>query len=316
MALNRSFTEKVMHIPVLQDEVLSFLTSSDKIIVDCTLGLGGHTKTFIEHKRQIEKIIAIEWDKRNLTVAKESLKQYKQIVFYNKNYKEIHSIIDTEGFIGKVNIVFFDLGISSPHIDDQTRGFSFQTDGPLDMRFDTNNNLSASDVINTFSQTDLAKIFYTLGEEPLSRKIAKRIVENRKENIIHTTRELAQIIEDVVPPYKESKRTVTRIFQAIRMYVNQELDNVKKGLEDAFSVLAPQGKIIVLSYHSLEDRIVKEFFKEKSKGCTCDKHVPICVCHRVAQATVITKKPIKPKELEIEKNKRARSAKMRVLQKI
>ena len=309
-----------MHIPVLLEEVARGLQiEKNTIIVDGTLGLGGHTKKFADLVGKQGQVIGIELDSENLRKAKENLSEYKNIIFVEDNYRHIHTIIENLGLKEKVQAVLLDIGVASTHFDQADRGFSYSKLGMLDMRFNTKEGISAYDVINTTHEEKLVEIFYRFGEERYSRKIAKNIVEHRKKSIIRQTVELSDIIRQSLPKSKdqtENNKTVRKIFQAIRIEVNHELDNLKEGLAGALSILSPGGRLGVISYHSLEDRIAKQFFRKAATGCSCPKEVPICVCNMTVQATIITKRVIRPSKQEIEKNPRSKSAKLRILQKV
>ncbi len=306
-----------MHIPVLADRIVTLLKiTTGECVVDCTAGLGGHTKLLAEAVGKTGKIIAIELDPRNVKTLKENIgDQLPQVTIANDSYKNIQTILENLGLIGKVDVIFFDLGISSPHVDDPARGFSFQSDGPLDMRFSPENPLTAHQIVNEYSENELRSIFGTYGEEPRSGRIAKKIVEQRQKRIIQSTVELSSIVQSVLPAREQAGPTLKRIFQALRIAVNHELDTVKEGLIHGFEVLRSGGRMGVITYHSLEDRLVKHFFKEKARSCICPSEIPLCVCTRQAAAQLLTKKPITPSSLESHQNKRSRSAQFRILQK-
>lgn len=306
-----------MHIPVLAEEIVADLkVRKGEKIIDGTMGLGGHTRILREATGSKGLVLAIEWDPRNFQIAQAQLQEFSNIHCSNTNYKNISAIVEKEGLVSKIDIVFLDLGISSPHVDEGERGFSFRQAGPLDMRFSPEAGPGAAEVIANSTEAELITLFRELGEEPYSRQIAKKIVSTRGRGIISQTTELASAILEVVPAHKRPWQSVTRIFQALRIYVNQELDNLQTGMEGGFQVLAPGGRLGVISYHSLEDRIVKDFFKEKSRSCICPTDLPICICSRTPAARLLTRKPITPPYVEIQKNPRARSAKLRILQKL
>lgn len=316
MAYAKHLRTMVMHIPVLRGTISSlFPLYPGDIVVDATAGLGGHTELFASKVGKKGKVIAIEWDRKNLTVAKKRLLSHSNVIWVHENYKNIYSIIHNKGYIQHVRLIFFDLGVSSPHFDQADRGFSFSKEAKLDMRFDPQQSISAFDIINSFDERQLYSIFHNYGEEPLSFRIAKRVVEYRKTGIIQTTTELSDIIRSVVPKRLHVGLVITRIFQALRICVNDELTNLQKGLHDGFLALQPGGKMGVIAYHSLEDRIVKSFFKSISRSCICPKDAIVCTCPRIPQAHIITKRPITPSSEELKINRRSRSAKLRILQK-
>lgn len=305
-----------MHIPVLAETIQELhLLQSGQHAVDCTAGLGGHTKILASQVGPLGTVVAIEWDERNLEQAKKQL-PLSQIMWIHDNYKNIHAIIQKQELIGNIHLVLFDLGVSSLHFDEPERGFSFKQDAPLDMRYDITQKLTASDLIHHLDEGELTAIFRNFGEEPYASRIAKNIVQARKSGIIRSTTELSAIIESALPQRIKKIDSFKRVFQALRIVVNDELNNIREGLKGAFNVLAPQGKIAAISYHSLEDRIVKQFYKEKTEGCTCPKNAPLCICGKTPQAIMTSKKPIIPSETEIKNNPRARSAHLRILQKL
>lgn len=287
------------HIPVLQGEVIKYINlSNGKTIVDCTLGGGGHAQALLEKSQPQNpnlKIIGIDQDVDALEEARKNLAQYDNIEFIHANFSEISKVITVpvDGFL-------FDLGVSSHQIDEVSRGFSIREDGPLDMRMDKNQKLTAYDVVNGYSKEELARIFFEYGEERFAKRVSNAIWGMRGAGGIKTTFQLKEIIEKAIPTWKK-RESVTRIFQAIRIEVNDELRSLAKALESAVLKLKPQGRIVVISYHSLEDRIVKRFFKAKEKD---------------GILKILTKKPVVPGIGEIEANRRAKSAKLRCAEKI
>ncbi|MCD5382513.1 16S rRNA (cytosine(1402)-N(4))-methyltransferase RsmH [Candidatus Gracilibacteria bacterium] len=305
-----------MHTPVLLEKVLNKANlEGKKNFIDGTLGLGGHSKKIFEKFPQI-KIFGIDQDEKNILLAKKNLEKIgKNLKIIKNNFANIEKICEQENIKGEVDCILLDIGVASTHFDQGERGFSFQNDGPLDMRMDTTATKTARNVINNYHEQDLFIIFKKYGEEPSARKIAKKICEKRKIETIKTSEELKNLIAEIINP-KFLNSTLKRIFQAIRIEVNDELGVLEKGLEGACEVLAPGGRIIVISYHSLEDRIVKKFFRNEEKNCICPPIVPICICNKKQRLKITTKKPIIPTEEEIEKNPRSRSAKMRIAEKI
>jgi len=278
------------HIPVLLKESIELLNAKKgKIFVDCTLGGGGHTEN-IKIQNAKCKIYGIDMDQEALGAAKASLAKHENIIYIKDNFKNLKTIVKE-----KVDGILFDLGISSFQIDEACRGFSLQKDGPLDMRMDRSQKLTAEHIINNFSQEELERIFREYGEERFARRIARRIDEGRRKRDVKTTFQLKEMVEKAIPTWKK-RESVTRIFQALRVAVNQELDNLKPAITDAIDLLNPGGRIVIISYHSLEDRIVKHTFKK---------------AHQDGMLKILTKKPLRPSTEEVSSNPRAKSAKLR-----
>ena len=307
-----------MHIPVLLKEVLKALRCQvPGIYVDCTVGAGGHTRAILAASPG-NRVIGIDRDEEVLRIAKENLKEFgDRITLIHDNFVNIDSILHGMG-IRKVDGILFDLGVSSIQLESPERGFSFQKEGPLDMRMDKRESTTAADLVNHLSRKDLEDLFYKYGEERWARRIAMVIVRERNRHPITTTKDLVDIVMKAVPePYKHRKiHPATKVFQALRIAVNKELDDLKEALIKAISLLKKGGRLCVISFHSLEDRIVKHTFKDLAKGCICPPHVPFCVCGRKKMVSILTPKPIIPQPEEIQLNPRARSAKMRCLEKI
>ncbi|MFH1284303.1 MAG: 16S rRNA (cytosine(1402)-N(4))-methyltransferase RsmH [Candidatus Peregrinibacteria bacterium] len=304
------------HVPVLKDVVQKYLdVRRGEVVLDATLGLGGHSLEILKSLGKKGKLIAFEQDERNLQEAKKRLKAFeKQIIYIHDNFRYLKNRITGEG-IKSVDKIFFDLGLSSPHVDDPERGFSFMKEGPLDMRFDRRSDLTASDVVNTYSEEELARIFYDYGEERFAKKIVRGICGRRKEKAFETTTDLAGFIESIIPKRGHKLHPATKIFQALRIEVNDEINALKKALEQAASVLKTGGRIVVISYHSLEDRVVKQFFKKLiSPPATQSEAIYRNFGEPFFEA--ITKKPVVPTEEEIMKNPRSRSAKLRAYTKL
>ncbi len=284
-----------MHIPVLLVESTEFLLGNGgRLYVDCTLGLGGHTKRILE-KNSRAYVIGIDRDESAIELAKENLKEFEgRFSIYKANFKDLDIVLREEG-VEKVDGFLFDLGVSMYQLKSE-RGFSFQIDAPLDMRMDREQKLTAYKVVNEYPERELARILWEYGEEKLSRKIARAIVQRRKEKPIETTKELAQLVASVFPPRLRHGRIhpATRTFQAIRIEVNKELENLESALEKTVKHLNPKGRLVVISFHSLEDRIVKNFFRRHAE-----------------KFLLLTKKPVTPSEEEIRMNPAARSAKLR-----
>lgn len=306
---------KKKHLPVLLQEIIDFVPSKKEIsVIDCTTGLGGHLINIVQKSCTQSRFLAFDQDKNNLDFAKNRLKSYKnQLIFVHSNFKNLLQYARNHEFENS-DFILLDLGLSSPHVDEAERGFSFKKNGPLDMRFNQETGLTAAEIINQSSFSDLCQIFRQYGELNTAPRIAKAISSAREENKIKTTLELAEIIKKSFPENKHNK-ILTLVFQALRIEVNDELTVLKQVLDDAISLLAPQGRIAVISYHSLEDRIVKQSFRYWSADCHCNKKSPICTCHFQPQLKIITSKAIVPTETEQETNPRSRSAKLRVAEK-
>ena len=302
------------HKPVLFDEVIeNIITDKDAVYVDCTLGGGGHTEGILENSSKNSKVVAIDQDVQAIEFAKKRLEKYaNKLQIFQDNFRNIDTAVYLAGF-EKVDRILMDIGVSSNQLDNAKRGFSYRFEARLDMRMDSNLKISAYEVINNFSEKELADIIYKYGEEPKSRKIAKKIVEYRKIKAIETTTELADIVIKSIG--KSMKRhPAKRTFQAIRIFVNKELEILSETLDKAVKLLGKNGKLLVITFHSLEDRIVKEKFREYENPCTCPPDIPICVCGKQSLGKVITKKPIVAKELELAENNRAHSAKLRIFE--
>lgn len=288
----------------------------DGVYVDATLGGAGHSQEIAKRLSNKGVLIGIDKDSEAIAVSKERLKSDCKLIFVNDDYKNYANIIKNCGY-DKVDGILIDLGVSSYQLDNPERGFSYINDGVLDMRMDKNQKLDACYVVNNYTQDELTKIFYEYGEEQFSKVIAKNIVTKRKETPIKTTSQLVKIIESCVPAkLVYTNNPVKRIFQAIRIEVNGELRDLDNTLEDMIASLSSKGRLCVLTFHSLEDRIVKDVFKKESTDCLCPKNLPICVCHHKAQIKLINKKPITPEQEELKENKRSHSSKLRVVEKL
>lgn len=305
------------HYSVLLNESVGALNiRDDGIYVDGTMGGGGHSYEILS--RGAGRLIGIDQDAEAIAASKKRLKEFAdKIVTVNRNFSEIKAILrelDIEYIDGAV----LDLGVSSYQLDNAERGFSYMHDAPLDMRMNRSIQLSAREVINNYSEDELTKIFYEYGEEKWSRRIAKFIVEARKEREIETTGELAEIIKAAIPKKAriEGGHPAKRVFQAIRIEVNGELRILEKALCDFIDVLKPGGILSVITFHSLEDRIVKKTFARLAQGCTCPKDFPVCVCGNKPTIKVVTRKPVLPSEQELEENSRSKSAKLRIAEKL
>ena len=307
------------HIPVMLDEVKSFIPHNRELnLIDATFGGGGYSKAILEEFK-IKHLVAIDRDPISRLFFKELQKDYKNIELFNEKFSKIDELIKTSKYKEeKFDVIIFDIGLSSNQIDNSERGFSFQKEGPLDMKMGSSN-LNAFEVINSFEEQKLADIIFNLGEERFSRRIAKNIIKSRNNKSIDNTIELSDIIKKSIPFSNTSKKIhpATKTFQALRVYVNDELNELKKALEKSERLLAAKGFLIIVSFQSLEDRIVKDFFNHRSgKRWRSSRHLPDLDDLGPITLEIITKKPLRPKDFEISNNPRYRSAKLRVAQKI
>jgi len=305
---------EIQHTPVMVPEILSLLkVTSGGRYIDCTLGEGGHTKSILEASGPSGEVLGIDADHEAVEVSKNRLENYgDRFYFSNNNFREIRKIAMKSQFI-PCDGILFDLGVSSLQLDKESRGFSFRRKAPLDMRFSINQTLTAEEVINTFSESDIADILYNFGEERRSRKIAKIIVNNRP---IKDADQLSDLIKMNLRQTNYKINPSTKTFQALRIFVNEELNSLSYALEQSLEIVEKGGRIAVISYHSLEDRIVKNFFRKESKYCICPPNEPKCDCEHKPKIKIITKKPLVPSSNEIELNRRSRSAKLRVVERI
>ena len=306
------------HVSVLLDECIEGLNiKPDGIYVDGTLGGAGHSSC-IAAKLTTGRLIGIDRDPVALKAAGERLKPYAdRVTLVHSNFCEIKQVLQDLEIEG-VDGILLDLGVSSPQLDDGARGFSYMADAPLDMRMNNEDPLTAHTVVNTWSQDELKRILYNYGEERYAPQIAAAICRRREEKPIETTLELVDIIRSAMPAaaLREKQHPAKRSFQAIRIAVNDELGSVEKVMRDAIPALNPGGRLAIITFHSLEDRIVKTGMADASKGCTCPPHFPVCVCGKKPAVKLISRKPITSTEEELERNPRARSAKLRVCEKI
>lgn len=310
---------KFNHEPVLLKETIDALNIKENgIYVDCTVGGAGHSIEILKRVGPHGKLVAIDQDEEALLTATNRLKDYNDRVYFIKcNYAYLGQILDSLN-IDKVDGVLMDIGVSSHQLDEASRGFSYHQDAILDMRMDKEQELTAKDVVNTYSKEELETIFWNYGEEKWGMRIADFIVKAREEKEISTTFELVDIIKNAIPKKvrMQSKHPAKKIFQAIRIEVNKELDVLETGILSAVERLKSGGRLVIITFHSLEDRIVKTNFKELAKGCTCPSEFPVCVCGSREKIKVITKRPIVASEEEIGRNIRSRSAKLRVAEKL
>ncbi len=302
-----------VHIPVLLEEVLEGLAiQPNGIYVDGTVGGAGHARAIAGQLTQGGRLIGLDRDPDAVRTASERLAPYPATVVH-RNYDEMAQVLDELG-ISEVDGVLLDLGVSSYQLDEAARGFSYHNDAPLDMRM-SQTGMTAEELVNTVEETELSRILYTYGEENFARSIARNIVRARAEKPIHTTLELAELVKQSVPlRVRRMKNPCKKTFQAIRIAVNGEFEHLEAGLQAAFSVLRPGGRLAVITFHSLEDRMVKRQFATWCQGCVCPPDFPQCVCGRTPQAKLITRKPLMPSETELLQNSRSRSAKLRVLE--
>ena len=305
------------HISVLLDETIDGLDiKPDGIYVDGTLGGGGHSYEILKRLSPKGRLIGIDQDGEALKAAGERLKEFEnQITLVRSNYCEIDKVLK-ELNVEKVDGILLDIGVSSYQLDNLERGFSYKSDAPLDMRMDTRQELTAADVVNTYSENELFKIIKDYGEDKFAKNIAKHIVLARKEKPLETTKELSEVIKRAIPMKVQAKggHPAKKTFQAIRIEVNQELTVLKESIDKMIDLLKPNGRICIITFHSLEDRIVKTKFRENENPCTCQPNFPVCVCGKKSKGKVITRKPIIPSEDEIEENKRAKSSKLRIFE--
>jgi 16S rRNA (cytosine1402-N4)-methyltransferase len=307
------------HVTVLREEAVDGLNiRPDGVYVDCTLGGAGHSSLIASRLGAGGRLIAIDQDDWALDNARERLAPYmNKVTLVKSNFRRIRDIASDLGLDG-VDGVLFDLGVSSPQLDEGERGFSYNADAPLDMRMDQDAPLTAYDIVNEWDEEELARIIWEYGEEKFSRRIARQIVQRRRHAPVRTTGELVELIKEAIPAAarRSGPHPAKRTFQAIRIAVNDELDAFREAVVDAIDLLRPQGRVSVITFHSLEDRICKQVFQDFAKGCTCPPSFPVCTCGNQASVKIITRKPILPSEAELTANPRARSAKLRVAEKL
>jgi len=303
-----------MHIPVLLNEAMEALQVQPAgRFIDCTIGSGGHAAAILESILPQGKLLGIDADPEAIRANKDRFNNYSETVsLVNDNFANLKTICSKYKFY-PVDGILFDLGVSSRQLDTAQRGFSFRREAPLDMRFGSEQRLTAADIINTFPEQELAHIIKEYGEERHSQRIAQHIVQNRS---ITSTVQLAQIVEQSLGPKHTKIHPATKTFMALRIAVNKELDNLKTALKQTIDLLHFQGRLVVISYHSLEDRIVKEFMRREASSCICPPETIVCRCGHVPTLKLISRKVIRPTSLEIESNPRSRSAKMRVAERL
>jgi len=303
-----------IHIPVLVEETIqAFAVQPGGRYIDCTLGAGGHAAAILEHSSPGGQLLGIDADPEAIQLARSRLEAYSgSTLLINENFADLEAICIRHDFF-PVHGILFDLGLSSLQLDITSRGFSFQHDAPLDMRLSPSQEVTAADIINTSSETELAHLIKTYGEEGYSRQIARRLV---KERPIKTTLQLVRTIEQAIGNRRGKIHPATKTFQALRIAVNHELENLEAALKQAINLLGFEGKLVVISYHSLEDRIVKQFMQREAKDCICPPGIPTCVCGHKASLRLINKKVVTPSLTEVELNPRSRSAKLRAAERV
>ncbi|MBI5044140.1 MAG: 16S rRNA (cytosine(1402)-N(4))-methyltransferase RsmH [Nitrospirae bacterium] len=306
----------IKHTPVLLKEAVELLNcKKGGVYIDCTVGAGGHAERILELSSPDGVIIGIDQDEEILKIAEERLKRFgERTRLVHGNFSDIKDVMKNENVDG----ILFDLGVSSYQLEDKERGFSFMSDAPLDMRMDKKTKITAADIINRSSERELSEIIFKYGEERFAKRIASFIVRERERKPIATTLQLSDIIMKAIPArfHAQKIHLATRTFQALRIAVNRELEILEKSLLDAVDILKPEGRMCVISFHSLEDRIVKRTFQRLEKGCICPPKIPVCQCGIKPSIKIITKKPVAPAEMEIKANPRARSAKLRAAEKL
>lgn len=306
------------HVSVLLEECIEALNIKKQgYYVDCTMGGAGHSSHIVSELNNDGRLIGIDQDTDALSAAKEKLKDYNNVIYVHNNFHNIYDILE-ELNIEKVDGILMDLGVSSYQLDAGERGFSYMQDAPLDMRMNRDKEFSAYDVINDYSEQDLYRIIKDYGEERFSKRIASFIVKRRSEKPIETTLELVDIIKAAIPAKarRDGPHPAKRTFQAIRIEVNGELEILDKAIDDSVKKLNSNGRLAIITFHSLEDRIVKNKFRDLGNPCKCPKEFPICACGKKPTVKVLSRKAIAPSDEEIEVNPRSRSAKLRVLEKI
>lgn len=302
------------HISVLLNESIENLNiKEDGIYADLTLGKGGHSKKILERLTKGGLLIGLDQDKDAINAAKENLKNFSNVLYFNRNFENIQNVLQEAG-VDKLDGALMDIGVSSYQIDKADRGFSYMKDGPLDMRMNKNDELTAKHIVNDYSLDELWELFQNFGEERYAKTIAKAIVDYRKNEEINTTLQLRNIVMKSVN--SNEAHPEKRVFQALRIEVNRELEVLENTLEMVVDNLKIGARLCVITFHSLEDRIVKNKFREMNKDCICPPDFPVCVCNHKRKVKIITKKPILPTKEELRVNKRSHSAKLRVVERV
>ncbi len=308
------------HLPVMPDEVLGTLAPAPgSLQIDATVGGGGHTERILEAAKPDGRVLGLDADQAAIDRVARRLAGYgDRLVLRQANFRQLATVAPAAGF-DAVDGALFDLGLSSFQLADRDRGFGFRTGGPLDMRFDTTRGVPAAELLATLDADQLAVLFRRYGEEPSAWKIAKAIVTTRETAPVETAEDLAQLVEKVAPGNPRQRRRIhpaTRVFQALRIAVNEELDALAEGLAAVVDLLRPGGRLVVLSYHSLEDRIVKRFLAAERRGCTCPPELPVCVCGHAPRLRLVTRPSMTPTQAEVDANPRARSARLRAAERL
>ena len=305
---------KFEHIPVLATDTIKNLNiKKDGVYVDLTLGKGGHSKMILENLSDKGRLVAIDQDKEAIEAAKENLKDFSNVTFINSNFEKFEEVLANLG-LDLIDGALVDIGVSSYQIDNAERGFSYMKDGPLDMRMNQDNELTAEKVVNEYSQDELERIFFEYGEERFSKSVARNIIKKRSEGRIDSTIKLRDIIRKSIK--SNEAHPEKRVFQALRIEVNRELEVLENTIETVVDHLKVGGRIAIISFHSLEDRIVKNKFKDLATACICPPELPVCVCNHKAKIKVITRKPITATKKELKMNSRSKPAKLRVGERI
>jgi len=315
--MDKTFVNNFQHTPVMLNECIEGLNiKPDGIYVDGTLGGGGHSGEILKHLTT-GKLVAFDKDDDALSSTSQKLRDYgEKITFIKSDFKKMYQKVHEIG-IQQVDGILLDLGVSSYQLDVPERGFSYRFDSKLDMRMDRTCSLSAYEVVNEYSKEDLLRILYNYGEESFAKPIVNKIIEAREVKKIETTGELVALIESAIPKKFWGKGSVAKkTFQAIRIEVNGELDGLDEAINEMIDLLAPGGRLAIITFHSLEDRIVKQVFKLRSTDCICDKTIPFCVCNHKSDVLLVNKKPIEASKQELENNKRSSSAKLRIIEKL
>ncbi len=305
----------ITHLPVLLAEIVGQLMLEENgVYVDGTTGDGGHSQAILQAQPPVKAVLGIDWDPRSMETSQSRLAEFgRRFISIHGNYADMVELAAEQGFT-EVNGVLLDLGFSSRQVESPGYGLSFQVDEPLDMRYDLDGDLTAEEIVNTYTERELGQLIRRFGEEPRGMSIARAII---KERPVNTTAQLASIIGGVLGRRPGQRvNPATKTFQALRIAVNEELSNVERGLDAAVSLLATGGRLAVISYHSLEDRIVKSFFNREAATCVCPPSLPVCVCGQTPRIKIINRRVIKPSNEEVQSNPRSRSAKLRVVQRI
>ena len=307
-----------IHVPVLAETAVRFLhCSPGTVVVDATVGGGGHAELILRQIGRTGALIGIDWDRTAIERVRKRLGSNPNLTLVRENFRNLTAILRNLG-VAHIDALLLDLGLSSFQIEGPSRGFSFSRKAPLDMRMDTRLKTTAADIVNTYSERELARVLKEFGEEPNARRIARAILRQRSKETIRTTVELAELVRRCMPEKRRRARLdpATRTFQALRIEVNSELENLTNVLESGISLLGPKARMCVISFHSLEDRIVKRTFARAARGCVCPPELPQCVCGRKPTLRILTPKPIKPSSEEIDANPRCRSARLRAVEKV